>query len=106
MDYKFENNLYLLGQYYYQELPQAQAEANQLLILRAERPFAYFHNWEINLITDLKEVMSLIRPKLIFSLEEGLELEAGAVIKVNQERKSSLNQLDQELVYFSVKKYF
>ncbi len=106
MDYKFENNLYLLGQYYYQELPQSQAEANQLLILRAERPFAYFHNWEVNLITDLKEAMFLIRPKLIFSLNEGLDLEAGAVIKVNQNRKSSLNQLNQELVYLSLSKYF
>jgi len=45
LDYKFENNLYLLGQYYYQELPSAQSETNQLLILRAERHFAYFHNW-------------------------------------------------------------
>jgi hypothetical protein len=106
MDYKFENNLYLLGQYYYQELPLAQADENQLLILRAERPFAYFHNWEINLITDLKEAMSLIRPRLIFSLKEGLELETGAVIKANQKQKSSLNQLNQELLYFSVIKYF
>jgi len=106
MDYKFKNNLYLLGQYYYQELPLTQAEANQLLILRAERPFAYFHNWEINLISDLKEGMSIIRPKFIFSLNEGLELEAGAVFKVNQKRESSLNQLNQELVYLSLSKYF
>jgi len=106
MDYKFENNLYLLGQYYYQELPLMQAEANQLLVLRAEKPFAYFHNWEINLISDLKSGMSLLRPKLIFSLNEGFDLETGAVIKVNQKRESSLNQLNQELVYLSFSKYF
>lgn len=106
MDYKFENNLYLLGQYYYQELPPAQNEANQMLILRAERPFFYFHNWELNLIFDLKEGMSLIRPKLIFSLTESLDLEAGAVIKFNQKRESSLNSLNHELIYFSLSKYF
>jgi|GEM_PF-1761636 len=106
MDYKFENNLYLLGQYYYQELPPAQTEANQMLILRAEKPFAYFHNWEINLITDLKEAMFLIRPKLIFSLTEGLDLEAGAVVKFNQKRESSLDRLNRELIYFSLSKYF
>jgi hypothetical protein len=106
MDYKFENNFYLLGQYYYQELPLTQAEVNQLLLLRAEKPFAYFHSWEINLITDLKESMSIIRPKFIFSLSEGLDLETGAVFKVNQQRKSRLNQLNQELVYLSLSKYF
>lgn len=106
MDYKFENNLYLLGQYYYQELPSAQSETNQLLILRAERPFAYFHNWEINLITDLKKGMSLVRPRVIFSLKEGLDLETGAVIKLNQKKESSLNYLNQELIYLSLSKYF
>jgi hypothetical protein len=106
MDYKFENNLYLLGQYYYQQLPLTRAEANQLLILRAEKPFAYFHNWEINLISDLKEEMFLIRPKVIFSLKEGLDLESGAVIKVNQKKDSSLNHLNQELLYLSLSKYF
>lgn len=106
LDYKFENNLYLLGQYYYQELPPAQTEANQLLILRAEKPFQYFHNWELNLISDIKNGMSLIRPKLQFSLKEGLDLEAGAVIKINQKRESSLNQLNQELIYLSLSKYF
>lgn len=106
MDYKFENNLYLLGQYYYQELPPAQVEANQLLILRAERPFLYFHNWELNLISDLKKGMSIIRPQITFSLKEGLDLETGAVIKVNQKSESSLNQLNQELIYLSLSKYF
>ena len=106
LDYKFDNNLYLLGQYYYQELAPAQVEANQLLILRAERPFQYFHNWELNLISDLKNGMTLVRPKLIFSLKEGLDLESGAVIKVNQKRESSLNQLNQELIYLSLSKYF
>ena len=106
MDYKFENNLYLLGQYYYQELLPAQSDANQLFILRVERPFAYFHNWEINLISDLKKGMFLVRPKFIFSLKEGLDLESGAVIKLNQERESSLNLLNQELLYLSLSKYF
>ncbi|RCW62395.1 DUF1302 family protein [Halanaerobium sp. ST460_2HS_T2] len=106
LDYKFENNLYLLGQYYYQELPSAQSETNQLLILRAERPFAYFHNWELNLITDLKKGMSLVRPRVIFSLKEGLDLETGAVIKLNQKKESSLNYLNQELIYLSLSKYF
>lgn len=106
LDYKFENNLYLLGQYYYQELPSAQSETNQLLILRAERPFAYFHNWEINLITDLKKGMSLVRPRVIFSLKEGLDLETGAVIKLNQKKESSLNYLNQKLIYLSLTKYF
>ncbi len=106
MDYKFENNLYLLGQYYYQELSSAQVEANQLLILRAEKPFRNFHNWELNLISDLKNGMSLVRPKLIFSLKEGLDLESGAVIKINQKKESSLNQLNQELIYLSLSKYF
>ena len=106
MDYKFENNLYLLGQFYYQELAPAQAEANQLLILKAEKPFRYFHNWELNLISDLKNGMSLIRPKVIFSLKEGLDLEAGAVVKINQKKKSSLNSLNQELIYLSLSKYF
>jgi len=105
MDYKFENNLYLLGQYYYQELAPAQAAANQMLILRAEKPFAYFHNWELNLISDLKQGMSLVRPKLIFSLKEGLDLETGAVIKLNQKSESSLNQFNQELFYLSLSKY-
>ena len=106
MDYKFENNLYLLGQYYFQELPPSQLEANQILILRAEKPFGYFHNWEINLITDLKEGMSIVRPKVIFSLSEGLDLESGAVIKLNQKNESRLNRLNQELIYLSLSKYF
>ena len=106
MDYKFENNLYLLGQYYYQELPPAQVEANQLLVLRAERPFQIFHSWELNLISDLKNGMYLIRPKVIFSLKESLDLETGAVIKVNQKRESSLNNLNRELIYISLSKYF
>lgn len=106
MDYKFDNNLYLLGQYYYQQLPFERAEANQLLILRAERPFSYFHNWEINLISDLKSGMSVIRPQLIFSLKEDLDLEAGTVVKLNQKKKSSLNQFNQELLYLSLNKYF
>jgi hypothetical protein len=106
MDYKFENNLYLLGQYYYQELAPAQVAENQLLILRAEKPFLNFHNWELNLISDLKQGMSLIRPKVVFSLKEGLDLETGAVIKLNQKRESSLNQFNQELFYLSLSKYF
>ncbi|MEC9490991.1 MAG: DUF1302 family protein [Halanaerobiales bacterium] len=106
LDYKFENNLYLLGQYYYQELAPVQSEANQLLILRAEKPFGYFHNWELNLISDLKKGMSVVRPEIIFSLNEGLDLETGAVIKLNQKRKSRLNQLNQELIYLSLSKYF
>ncbi|RAK11740.1 hypothetical protein C8C77_10150 [Halanaerobium saccharolyticum] len=106
LDYKFENNLYLLGQYYYQQLPPVQAKANQLLILRAEKPFGYFHNWELNLISDLKKGMSVVRPSLIFSLNEGLDLETGAVLKLNQKKESSLNQLSQELLYLSLSKYF
>jgi len=106
MDYKFENNLYLLGQYYYQELPPNQSKANQLLMLRAEKLFGYFHNWEMNLITDLREGMSIVRPKVIFSLSEGLDLESGAVIKLNQKNESRLNQLNQELIYLSLSKYF
>ena len=106
MDYKFENNLYLLGQFYNQELPPAQTSANQLLILRAERPFRDFNNWELNLISDLKNGMSLIRPKVVFSLKDGLDLEAGAVVKINQKKESSLNRLNQELIYLSLSKYF
>ncbi|PTV93071.1 hypothetical protein C8C76_15411 [Halanaerobium saccharolyticum] len=106
LDYKFDNNLYLLGQYYYQQLPPVQSEANQLLVLRAEKPFANFHNWELNLISDLKAGMSLVRPKVIFSLNEGLDFESGAVIKLNQKRESSLNRLNQELIYLSLSKYF
>ena len=106
LDYKFENNLYLLGQYYYHQLPLNQLDSNHLIMLRAEKPFAYFHNWELNLISDLQEGMTLIRPKLIFSLKEGLDLETGAVIKVNPQKESSLNQLNQELIYLSLSKYF
>ncbi len=106
MDYKFGNNLYLLGQYYYQQLPLVQLDSNHLIILKAERSFASFHNWELNLISDLKNGMSLVRPKLIFSLKEGLNLETGAVIKLNQKKESSLNQLNQELIYLSFIKYF
>lgn len=106
LDYKFENNLYLLGQYYYQQLPPVQSEANQMLILRAEKPFGYFHNWELNLISDLKKEMSVVRPKIIFSLNQELDLETGAVIKLNQKRESSLNRLNQELIYLSLSKYF
>jgi hypothetical protein len=50
--------------------------------------------------------MFLIRPKVIFSLKEGLDLESGAVIKVNQKKDSSLNHLNQELLYLSLSKYF
>jgi hypothetical protein len=50
--------------------------------------------------------MSLIRPKVVFSLKEGLDLETGAVIKLNQKRESSLNQFNQELFYLSLSKYF
>ncbi|MFN2340513.1 MAG: DUF1302 family protein [Halanaerobium sp.] len=106
IDYKFENNLYLLGQYYYQQLPLVQLDRSHLMMLRIERPFASFHNWELNLISDLKEGMSLIRPKVKFSLSEGLDLETGAVIKLNQQRQSRLDQLNQELIYLSLSKYF
>jgi len=50
--------------------------------------------------------MSLVRPRVIFSLKEGLDLETGAVIKLNQKKESSLNYLNQELIYLSLSKYF
>ena len=106
MDYKFNNNLYLIGQYYYQELPLLQKENNQLLMFKAEKPFASFHNWEINLITDLKEKMIVLRPKLVFSLREELNLEGGAVLRFDQAKESYLNNLSNELIYLSLSKYF
>jgi len=106
IDYKFENNLYLLGQYYYQQLPLTQLEENQLLMLRAEKPFAAFHNWEVNLLSDLKTGMTVLRPKINFSLQQGLDLETGAVIKLDEKQRSRLNQLNQEMIYVSLSKYF
>jgi len=106
MDYKFENNLYLVGQYYFQELPLAGLEANKLLLIHADKPFMYFHSWELNLLYDLDHNMSLIRPKIIYSIKRNLDIELGAVVKVNEKRKSSLNSFSSELTYLSLTKYF
>mgnify|MGYP006291752665 CR=1 FL=1 len=106
MDYKFENNLYLVGQYYFQELPAANLEANKLFMLHADKPFMYFHSWELNLLYDLDNNMSLLRPKIIYSLKRNLDIEIGAVVKLNESRTSNLNRFNEELTYLSITKYF
>jgi hypothetical protein len=106
LNYKFNNNLYLLGQYYFQKAPLNSMENRKIISIHADKPFRQFHSWEINLLYDLNTDLTVFRPKMIFSLAEALELEAGAVIKINENEKSQLNQINEELIYLGVNSYF
>lgn len=106
LDYKFNNNLYLLGQYYFQRALLAEAEDRELISIHADMPFWQFHSWELNLLYDLNSNLTVLRPKLIYSLAEALELEAGAVLKINEDKRSQLNQINEELIYLGVNSYF
>lgn len=105
-DYKFKNNFYLLGQYYYQEKIKNNLDNSQIISIHAERPFWQFHNWEADLLYDLNSKFLLLRPKLIYSLAEGLELEAGAVFKTEAQGQSRLDKLTEELIYIGINSYF
>jgi len=105
-DYKFENNLYLLGQYYYQDNLLENMDKTKIISLHADRPFWQFHSWEANLLYDLNSEMLVFRPKIIYSLTEGLEIETGAVLKANEKNRSRLNALNDELFYLGINSYF
>lgn len=106
LNYKFNNNLYLLGQFYFQKALFNNMENSKIISIHADKPFRQFHSWEMNLLYDLNTDLTVFRPKMIFSLAEALELEAGAVIKINEDQKSQLNQINEELIYLGVNSYF
>lgn len=105
-NYKFNNNLYLLGQFYFQKALLDSMNNRKIISLHADKPFRQFHSWEVNLLYDLNTDFTVLRPKIVYSLAEALELEAGAVIKINEKKESQLNQINEELIYLGVNSYF
>ncbi|RCW60361.1 hypothetical protein [Halanaerobium sp. ST460_2HS_T2] len=105
-DYKFGNNLYLLGQYYYQKRLFENIDDSQIISLHAEKPFWQFHSWEANLLYDLNSELIVLRPKIIYSLTEAMEIEAGAVLKANDDQRSQLARANEELIYLGINSYF
>ncbi|MFW6273705.1 MAG: hypothetical protein ACOC17_02250, partial [Halanaerobium sp.] len=105
-DYKFDNNLYLLAQFYFQEAILNNLDNRKIISIHADQPLRQFHSWEANLLYDLKTDLIVLRPKFIYSLAEALELEFGAAVKINEDEKSQLNQLNEELIYLGVNSYF
>lgn len=105
-DYKFQNNLYLLGQFYYQEKLMRNLKDKKIISIHGSRPFLQFHSWEFNLLYELDSKLLIFRPKVFYSLTEALELEMGAVLKSNSDSQNRLNNLNQELIYIGLNSYF
>lgn len=105
-DYKFKNNLYLLAQYFYREKIRNDLDNSRIITIHAERPFWQFHSWDADLLYDLNSKFFVFRPKIIYSLAEGLEIEVGAIFKTEAENWSRLEQLNEELIYIGLNSYF
>ncbi|AGB40576.1 hypothetical protein Halha_0602 [Halobacteroides halobius DSM 5150] len=107
-DYKFENNLYLVGQVYYQQ-GRLDSEADiKAFNVHFDKPVFTFHTIEANAIYEAESETYLIEPQFTYSLANSTELQIGGTYKEsNSDSQSSLiSNLGDDRIYTRLKVEF
>ncbi|WP_408954363.1 hypothetical protein [Natroniella sp. ANB-PHB2] len=79
-DYNFDNDLYLVGQFYYRGERVEQEPEIQALNLYFSKPAFDFHEVEFTTLYDLESGSYMIKPQYNHSLVDSIELQLGAKI--------------------------
>lgn len=103
-DYTFDNNLYVVGQYYHRQYEDYAIEMDNIdaLILHGQMPFRQIHEWSANVIYDINNEDYLINPEIDFSLGNGIKLNLGTMVTSdsdNSNTDSLLSLLGSEKSY-------
>ena len=92
LDYTFANNLYLVGQAYYQQGRIAEEADSKLVSLHFDQPVLDFHSWESTLKYDWAAEVYVIDAQFNYSLADAVELQLGASY-VNENNSNEGNLL-------------
>ncbi|SDC01506.1 MULTISPECIES: hypothetical protein [unclassified Candidatus Frackibacter] len=85
-DYKFENNLYLVGQGYYKEGRTELEEEIKAINSYMIKPVFKFHQIELNILYDINNEAYLIEPQFNYSLTNAIQLQfGGSIVEIGRD---------------------
>jgi len=102
IDYKFDNNLYLVGQGYYKEGRTESEPRVKAANFYVSKPIFDFHEIEITTLYDFESETSLIEPQFNYSLANSVELQLGGTYVDSAEKDTSsglISALGQDRIY-------
>jgi hypothetical protein len=101
-DYKFDNDLYLVGQGYYKEGRTGNEAEVKAINLYTSKPVLDFHEIEVTTLYDIESETYLIEPQFNYSLANSVELQLGGTLVDSQGDGASsglVSTLGQDRVY-------
>lgn len=101
-DYTFQNNLYTVVQYYYQDNFDDQESARNYLMLYNQIPWRQIHQLSATALYDLLEQSFLINPEISLSLLNNLTLDLGTLYLSDSEKTNSLLLNSYEQTYIGL----
>ncbi|SDC01576.1 MULTISPECIES: hypothetical protein [unclassified Candidatus Frackibacter] len=102
IDYKFDNNLYLVGQGYYKEGRTESEPRVKAANFYVSKPIFDFHEIEVTTLYDFESETSLIEPQFNYSLANSVELQLGGTYVDSAEKDTSsglISALGQDRIY-------
>ena len=108
VDYKFENDLYLVGQTYYQEGRLDSEPDIKAVNLHFEQPVFDFHEIKMNAIYEVESETYMVEPQFDYSLADATVLQLGGTYLESEEENSSdlISSLGNDRVYARLKVEF
>ncbi|MBM7623568.1 DUF1302 family protein [Sporohalobacter salinus] len=100
VDYKFDNDLYLVGQWYNKEGRSSSEPKINAFNFYASKPIWKFHELEFTSLYDTESEAYLLEPQLNYSIDESVELQLGATYAHNEDdAKGMISTLAQDRIY-------
>jgi len=102
IDYKFDNDLYLVGQGYYKEGRTESEPKVKAANFYVSKPIFDFHEIEVTTLYDFESETSLIEPQFNYSLANSIELQLGGTYVDSAKKGTSrglISALGQDRIY-------
>lgn len=108
LDYNFENDLYLVGQTYYQQSRIDNKEEIKMVNIHADQPIFDFHEWEVTTFYEFESETFSFEPQFNYSLSNSTELQIGGtyVESDSKEDISIISSLSDDRIYARVEVEF
>jgi len=104
IDYKFSDDLYLVGQYYFKGGRLDNEDDIKILNFHADRPIFQFHQIECNINYELGTETFVVEPQFNYSLANAVELQIGGTyVDSDDEDDAVASKLGKDRVYTRLK---
>ncbi len=103
-EYKFGNDINLIGQIYYRENRVINEPNMKMFTVKADGPVGEFHKWDLSTIYDFEGESLIFIPEFKYSLADSIWLNIGCMVKkdLDSAEKSNFSDMIKENVYTKI----